>query len=147
MNKISGEPLELGSWYLAHRLCPLVDDLINFRPDSVNIWLNYLLFPTGILYSKATWTKYLEHKQISQSFLDSAQDSASNSWAFPDSAWEPQANSQFFLDSAQEPASNSWVFPDSAWEPQANSQFFLDSAQEPASNSWGFLDCLGTASK
>ena len=22
VNKISGEPLELGSWYLAHRLCP-----------------------------------------------------------------------------------------------------------------------------
>ena len=31
-----------------------VDDLINFKRNSVNIWLNYLPFPTGILYSKAT---------------------------------------------------------------------------------------------
>ena len=30
VNKISQEPLEPGSWYLDHRLCLSVDDLINF---------------------------------------------------------------------------------------------------------------------
>ena len=47
VNKIPLEPLELGPWYLAHRLCPRCrwpDDLIWLY--SLNIWLNYLPFPT-----------------------------------------------------------------------------------------------------
>ena len=49
VNKISREPLELGSWYLAYRLCHCVqglDDLINFWHNSETIWLIYLPFPT-----------------------------------------------------------------------------------------------------
>ena len=46
VNKISGEPLEQGSWYLAHRLCPGVDDLINFWQNSINLLMNYLPLPT-----------------------------------------------------------------------------------------------------
>ena len=37
-----------------------VDDLNNLWQNSINIWLSYLLFPTGILYTEATlWAKYL----------------------------------------------------------------------------------------
>ena len=45
VNKISGETLELVAWYLAHRLCP-----VNFWQNAVNIWLNYLPFPTLAFY-------------------------------------------------------------------------------------------------
>ena len=64
VNKISGEPHELGSWYLAYRLWP------RYRwPDKVLAkFFKYLaeLSPFsdfGIVYSKATlWTKYLEDR-------------------------------------------------------------------------------------
>ena len=49
VNKISGELLELGSRCLAYRLCPrCIDDLINFWQNIVNMWLNYLPFPTFV---------------------------------------------------------------------------------------------------
>ena len=46
VNKISREPFELGSWYLATDCVQGVDDLINIWQKSVNTWLNYLSFPT-----------------------------------------------------------------------------------------------------
>ena len=46
VNKISWEPLVLGLWFWLTDCVQGVDDLINFWQISVNIWLNYLPFPT-----------------------------------------------------------------------------------------------------
>ena len=37
-------PFELGSWYLAYRLCPRCIYPINFRQNFENVWLNYVPF-------------------------------------------------------------------------------------------------------
>ena len=61
VNKISRE---LDIWLTD--FVPGVDDLINFWENSLNIWLNYLPFPTVIPCSKATlWTKSWPRNMIS----------------------------------------------------------------------------------
>ena len=52
---------DLDTWHI--ECIQGVDDLIKFWQNSVNIWLNYLPFLTGILYRKAILsTKYLEKR-------------------------------------------------------------------------------------
>ena len=47
MNKISGEPIELVDHDTGYIYCIQgVDDPINIWQNSVNIWLNYVPFPT-----------------------------------------------------------------------------------------------------